>query len=96
MATTGTRILIALQIVGRVDRLGRGRRLAEAVVPDLVHRDEADLGDLLAHVGAELAVHRLPDALRNPGRQSLSPLIEAAGTRVDRIRPDKREELDAA
>ena len=55
--------LQALQVVRIVDRLVAGGDLAEAVVPHLVERHEADGADLLADMRAEIAVDRGPHAV---------------------------------
>src|ERR1700760_2694034 len=53
--------LEAFVVAGASDRLGRGRGLAEAVVPNLLERNDVGLGYFLPNVGAEIAVHGLPD-----------------------------------
>ena len=87
--------LEALVVVGAVDRLGRGRGLTKPVVPDLVHHLEPGLVDLAAHIGAEIAVHGLPD--RRVIREREADAVDR-GRRHQRRQDQagQREELDAA
>ena len=52
--------LEAAEVGRRVDGLAARGDLAEAVVPHLLHGQQADLLDLRANEGAEIAVHRRP------------------------------------
>ena len=87
--------LEALEVFRAVDRLGRRRGLAEAVVPDLVHDNEIGLGDLATDMGAQAAVHGLPDRVVVRERKA-----DAADRRCRHQRrqnqPRQREEFDAA
>ena len=87
--------LHALEVVGRVDRLGRRRGLAEAVVPDLVHRDQVLLQDLRADPRAELAVHRLPHGVVVGEREADAADLRR-GHQLAQDQARQREELDAA
>src|SRR5664280_1308641 len=87
--------LEALQIVGRLDRLGRRRDLAKAVVPDALHRDQVRLGDLPAHVGAEVAVEGLPHGVVVAEREADAGDGRSRDERGE-DEPREREELDAA
>ena len=55
--------LEALQVVSRVDRLGRGGDVAVAVVENPVEGVQVDLGHGGADEGAEFTVHRRPHGL---------------------------------
>ena len=89
--------LEACQILGRDDGLAARCRLAETVIPDFIHGDETRLADLAAHIGAEVAVHRLPhrvvvgegkaDAVDRGDRHQRRQDQARQGEELDRARP---------
>ncbi|KAG1078302.1 hypothetical protein G6F40_016764 [Rhizopus arrhizus] len=50
------------EVVRAVDGAVAGRNLPEAAIPDVVHHEQALAIDFLADMGAQFAIHCLPDA----------------------------------
>jgi len=67
----------------------------ESVVPDLVHHDEIGFGDFAANIGAEIAVHRLPDRVVI-GERKADAVDRRGRNQRGEDQPRKREELNAA